>query len=67
MLALRNAREAVPTGIVVAGGGTERAAMKTEYQQPQVVDFGSVTELTQTGLTRPGDDLKDGSVASGGQ
>lgn len=37
-----------------------------DYKAPEIRDLGSVTELTQTGLTRPGDDTKSGSRPSQG-
>jgi hypothetical protein len=39
---------------------------KKQYEAPQIRDWGTVSELTATGLTNPGDDAKDGSVASQG-
>ena len=39
---------------------------KKEYNKPSIEDFGTVTELTATGLTNPGGDGKSGSVASRG-
>lgn len=33
-----------------------------EYTKPTIEDFGSITDLTQAGQTRPGEDLKEGSV-----
>jgi hypothetical protein len=32
------------------------------YETPKLVTLGSVADLTQTGLTNPGGDLKQGSV-----
>jgi hypothetical protein len=40
--------------------------MKHEYATPTIRDWGTVTQLTQTGLTRPGADAKAGSVLSNG-
>lgn len=37
-----------------------------DYKAPQIRDLGTVTDLTQTGLTRPGDDAKSGSQPSQG-
>jgi hypothetical protein len=41
---------------------------KKEYAAPTIRDWGTVTQLTQVGLTRPGTDAKSGSVlhAQGG-
>lgn len=39
---------------------------KRAYNEPTVTDFGSVTELTQTGRTNPGGDAKSGSARSRG-
>ncbi|HUP01092.1 MAG TPA: hypothetical protein VM737_06180 [Gemmatimonadota bacterium] len=39
---------------------------KKTYQTPEIKEWGSVTDLTATGLTRPGDDDKGGSAASQG-
>lgn len=39
---------------------------KKEYTTPDLVEHGSVTDLTQTGLTNPGDDGKSGSAPSQG-
>lgn len=33
-----------------------------EYSEPKLEEWGSVADLTQVGLTRPGDDAKNGSV-----
>lgn len=41
-------------------------ADKQDYTSPTVTDFGTVTELTQTGLTHPGGDAKMGSKMSQG-
>ena len=38
-----------------------------EYKAPEIRDLGTVTELTQTGKTMPGEDGKSGSAASKGQ
>jgi hypothetical protein len=40
--------------------------MEKDYTAPELEEFGTVADLTETGLTRPGDDAKDGSVASQG-
>ncbi len=40
---------------------------KKAYTAPELKDFGKVTEVTQTGLTRAGDDAKNGSAASQGR
>ena len=39
---------------------------KKAYSAPELKDFGSVTQLTQTGLTNPGQDAKSGSRLSQG-
>ncbi|MGI8876336.1 MAG: lasso RiPP family leader peptide-containing protein [Egibacteraceae bacterium] len=39
---------------------------KKPYEAPALRSWGTVTDLTQTGLTRPGNDLKQGSVMSQG-
>jgi hypothetical protein len=33
-----------------------------DYKKPEVKVLGKIEDLTQTGLTNPGSDLKDGSV-----
>jgi len=43
------------------------SALKKEYSRPELKNWGTVADLTQTGLTRPGDDAKSGSVLSQGQ
>lgn len=35
---------------------------KRTYETPKLVNLGSVADLTQVGLTRPGADTKSGSV-----
>ena len=40
--------------------------MPEGYTSPRIEDFGTVTELTLTGLTNPGEDGKTGSVDSPG-
>lgn len=45
----------------------EKTNEKKEYVQPSIEDHGKVADLTATGLTNPGGDAKDGSVASEGQ
>lgn len=40
---------------------------KKTYDEPTLTHWGSLTELTQTGLTHPGADAKTGSAASNGQ
>ena len=37
------------------------------YTPPSVQDFGTVTDLTATGITQPGADAKGGSAASRGR
>ena len=39
---------------------------KKPYAEPELTEWGTVTELTQTGLTRPGNDAKSGSSPSSG-
>ncbi len=39
---------------------------KKPYETPEIKEWGSVADLTATGLTRPGGDLKAGSVLSPG-
>jgi hypothetical protein len=41
--------------------------MKKVYQKPEIKAWGTVADLTATGLTHPGDDAKQGSAASQGQ
>jgi hypothetical protein len=41
--------------------------MKQEYTTPEIRDWGTVSQLTQTGLTQPGMDGKAGSSMSGGR
>jgi hypothetical protein len=36
------------------------------YDEPQIEEWGSVTDLTQTGLTNPGGDGKTGSADNPG-
>ncbi len=38
-----------------------------KYTKPELTDLGSVTDVTQTGLTNPGGDGKQGSSPSQGQ
>lgn len=40
---------------------------KKSYASPQLVTWGSVEDLTQTGLTNPGGDQKGGSAPSNGR
>lgn len=39
---------------------------REEYREPELEEWGTVTDLTQTGLTRPGTDAKQGSRPSSG-
>lgn len=39
---------------------------KKAYHSPEITDLGAVADLTQTGLTNPGSDAKDGSRPSQG-
>jgi hypothetical protein len=39
---------------------------KKQYRKPEVQDWGTVTDLTATGSTQSGPDMKDGSVSSSG-
>jgi len=41
--------------------------MKKDYHKPEIKAWGTVADLTATGLTHPGDDAKQGSAASQGQ
>ena len=36
--------------------------MKKEYRKPEIKAWGTVADLTATGLTNPGNDAKSGSV-----
>ena len=40
--------------------------MSEQYRKPTVTKLGAVSDLTLTGLTRPGNDAKSGSAASTG-
>ncbi|MFO7586872.1 MAG: hypothetical protein R6X22_02265 [Gemmatimonadota bacterium] len=40
--------------------------MKKPYTRPGIKTWGTVADLTATGLTRPGSDAKSGSAASQG-
>jgi hypothetical protein len=42
------------------------ASAKKTYQSPSLKALGKVADLTRTGLTNPGGDGKEGSVASMG-
>ena len=42
-------------------------ALRKDYSRPELKNWGTVADLTQTGLTRPGDDVKSGSQPSQGQ
>ena len=44
-----------------ANGGTKKL-----YRSPQLKEWGTVSDLTGTGLTHSGGDLKGGSVPSQG-
>ncbi|HVM21495.1 MAG TPA: hypothetical protein VM307_16170 [Egibacteraceae bacterium] len=37
---------------------------KKAYTEPDITDLGTVTDLTETGNTHPGDDIKGGSRPS---
>lgn len=39
---------------------------KKPYRAPEIRDWGTVVDLTATGLTHPGSDAKEGSAASQG-
>ncbi len=41
--------------------------MDKSYSAPEFEEFGTVADLTETGLTNPGGDAKGGSVMSNGQ
>jgi hypothetical protein len=47
--------------------GNEPLKDKKAYTRPDLVEWGAVADLTRTGLTRPGDDAKSGSVLSRGR
>ena len=36
--------------------------MKKDYHKPEIKAWGTVADLTATGLTNPGNDAKSGSV-----
>jgi hypothetical protein len=40
--------------------------MDKSYSAPEFEEFGTVADLTETGLTNPGGDAKNGSVGSPG-
>jgi hypothetical protein len=40
---------------------------KKEYRAPEIKSWGTVAELTATGMTNPGSDAKSGSAASQGE
>lgn len=40
--------------------------MKKDYHKPEIKAWGTVADLTATGLTHPGSDAKSGSAASMG-
>ncbi len=40
---------------------------RKHYTKPVVRDWGTVSELTATGMTMPGADMKSGSAQSQGQ
>ncbi len=37
------------------------------YMRPELIEWGTVTQLTATGLTNPGNDMKSGSRTSVGK
>jgi hypothetical protein len=39
---------------------------KKDYNKPEIKAWGTVADLTATGMTRPGNDAKAGSAASQG-
>jgi hypothetical protein len=39
---------------------------REDYNEPEIETWGAVTDLTETGLTNPGDDGKSGSRPSSG-
>lgn len=41
--------------------------VRETYSPPQLVEWGSVSDLTRTGRTQPGLDAKGGSAASRGR
>jgi hypothetical protein len=40
--------------------------MDQRYTSPKIDDYGTVADLTETGLTNPGNDAKSGSRPSEG-
>lgn len=48
-------------------GLTKGIPMDKSYSAPEFEEFGTVADLTETGLTNPGGDAKGGSVMSNGQ
>jgi hypothetical protein len=38
--------------------------MKKDYQKPEIKAWGTVADLTATGMTNPGNDAKAGSVTT---
>lgn len=60
----------VPASRIVSNGRRRGIIImdnREAYQQPEVEEWGSVADLTQTGLTNEGGDAKDGSAASEGR
>ena len=45
---------------------TTRDETLETYAEPKLEEWGTVADLTQTGLTKPGTDAKAGSAASNG-
>lgn len=40
--------------------------MSEKYTPPEIDEYGTVADLTETGLTNAGSDVKDGSRGSSG-
>lgn len=47
-------------------GLTKGIPMDKNYAAPEFEEYGTVTDLTETGQTNPGGDAKNGSVGSPG-
>ncbi len=48
------------------GGSVGQTSAKKPYSEPRLREWGTVTDLTQTGKTTEGGDVKTGSVSSSG-
>jgi hypothetical protein len=60
-------RTGMRLGPITKGIHMDKQERGEEYRAPELEEWGSVADLTQTGLTRPGDDEKAGSRPSRGQ